>query len=142
MGLKALLGRLTKLESSPGTRCWAMRRALSAPSIGAGRPSDISGALSWEMIAGIGRLAKLIWLSARIAWIRNQVPVMEITAINQIDQMPLSRWKSPQKIRAPWLKRRVGLKKPFQKRLYTTSPVTSDASSGSPSSDTRYQPQL
>ncbi|MCY1496967.1 hypothetical protein D3C76_530240 [compost metagenome] len=67
---------------------------------------------------------------------------MEITAMNQIDQIPVRRWKSPQKIRAPWLKRRVGLKKPRQKRLYTTSPVTSEASIGRPSSDTRYQPQL
>ncbi len=70
------------------------------------------------------------------------MPVMEITAMNQIDHMPLRRWKSPQNIRAPWLKRKVGLKKPFQKRLYTTNPVTRDASMGMPSSDTRYQPQL
>lgn len=30
--------------------------------------------------------------------------------MNQIDQMPLRRWKSPQKIRAPWLMRNLGLK--------------------------------
>ena len=67
---------------------------------------------------------------------------MEITAINQIDQMPHRRWKSPQKIRAPCLKRRLGLKKPFQNFLYTTSPVTNEASSGKPRKDTKYQPQL
>ncbi|MNJ68539.1 hypothetical protein D3C77_647950 [compost metagenome] len=81
-------------------------------------------------------------MSARIAWIKNQVPVIEITAMNQIDQMPLRRWKSPQKMRAPWFTRKVGLKKPFQKRLYTTRPVTKEASIGRPSKDTRYQPQL
>lgn len=57
------------------------------------------------------------WLSPRIAWIRNQMPVMEMTAMNQIDQMPERRWKSPQKMRAPWPTRRRGLKKPFQNFL-------------------------
>jgi hypothetical protein len=42
---------------------------------------------------------------------------MEMTAMNQIDQIPLRRWKSPQKIRAPWFKRNVGLKNPFQNYL-------------------------
>ncbi|MOA51781.1 hypothetical protein D3C78_1749690 [compost metagenome] len=64
-----------------------------------------------------GSLEMDIWLSPSKAWIRNQVPVTEMTAMNQIDQIPLSRWKSPQKIRAPWRIRRVGRKKPFQKRL-------------------------
>ncbi|MNS38301.1 hypothetical protein D3C72_705460 [compost metagenome] len=49
----------------------------------------------------IGSLEMAIWLSNRIARIRNQIPVMEITAMNQIDQIPHKRWKSPQKIRAP-----------------------------------------
>ncbi|MNI95128.1 hypothetical protein D3C73_1533490 [compost metagenome] len=70
------------------------------------------------------------------------MPVMEITAMNQIDQIPLRRWKSPQKIRAPWRTRSVGLKKPFQNFLYTTSPVIRDTSNGMPRNDTKYQPQL
>ncbi|MNP38338.1 hypothetical protein D3C76_1318450 [compost metagenome] len=102
----------------------------------------MSGTSSRAITGTIGSVEIVTWLSARIAWIRNQVPVMEITAMNQIDQIPLRRWKSPQKMRAPCRKRRVGFRKPRQKRLYTTSPVTSDASIGRPSSDTRYQPQL
>jgi hypothetical protein len=47
---------------------------------------------------------------ARIAWIRNQVPVMEITAMNQIDQMPPGGAIAPEDPRAVAV--RTGLKKP------------------------------
>ncbi len=58
--------------------------------------------------------------------------VTEITGDEQvIDQIAAAGGvKSPQKIRAPWRTRRVGRQKPFQKRLYTTSPVIKEASSG------------
>jgi hypothetical protein len=45
----------------------------------------------------IGSLEMDTWLSARMAWIRNQVPVIEITAMNQIDQMPLSDGNRPRR---------------------------------------------
>ncbi|MNH30787.1 hypothetical protein D3C79_911000 [compost metagenome] len=94
-----------------------MRVASSRLMRGAGVPASVRGTSSRAITGTTGSVEIVTWLSARIAWIRNQVPVMEITAMNQIDQMPLRRWKSPQKIRAPWLKRKVGLKKPFQNRL-------------------------
>ena len=80
-------------------------------------PAAEIGTLSRDMAGMIGSLEIEIWLSNRKARIKNQTPVMEITAMNQIDQIPLRRWKSPQKIRAPWRIRRVGRKKPFQNRL-------------------------
>ncbi|MNM64151.1 hypothetical protein D3C81_755370 [compost metagenome] len=107
----------------------------------AGLPSGVCGTSSRAITGTMGRLEMVMWLSNRIAWIRNQVPVMEMTAMNQIDQTPARRCRSPQKIREPWPVR-TGLKKPFQNFLYTTRPVTSEASMGRPSSDTRYQPQL
>ncbi|MNP28362.1 hypothetical protein D3C76_1213220 [compost metagenome] len=81
-----------------------------------GRPSLEAGTSSRAMTGNTVWVEMEMWLSERIAWMRNQVPVMEITAINQIDHKPLRRWKSPQKIRAPCAKR-GSLKKPFQKRL-------------------------
>ncbi|MNF95512.1 hypothetical protein D3C84_782710 [compost metagenome] len=120
----------------------ASRIAASRLIIGAAEPSAVSGTLSRGTTSATGAVEMEIWLSNMNASIRNQVLVTEITAMNQIDQMPLRRWKSPQKIRAPWRMRRVGRKKPFQKRLYTTSPVIKEASSGRLRNDTRYQPQL
>ncbi len=82
-------------------RWLAISMASSSGIIGAGTPGADIGTFSRAITGTIGSLEMEIWLSPRIAWIRNHVPVMEITAINQIDQIPLRRWKSPQKIRAP-----------------------------------------
>ena len=81
----------TKLASRPGIRSAAMSIALSIGIIGAGTPGADSGTLSRAITGTMGSLEMDIWLSPRTASIRNQVPVIEMTAINQIDQMPLRR---------------------------------------------------
>lgn len=97
-----IVGQADKtLVGSPGIRALAWRIAVSRLIIGAGEPSALSGTLSRGTTAVTGSVEIEIWLSNKNAWIRNPVLVMEITAMNQIDQMPLRRWKSPQKMRAP-----------------------------------------
>jgi len=54
---------------------------------------------------------------ARIAWIRNQLTVTAMMAMNGIDQTPASRCKSPQKMRLPLPVRRRGRRKARQNRL-------------------------
>ena len=59
--------------------------------IGAGEPSALNGTLSRGTTSATGAVEIEIWLSNMNASIRNQVLVTEITAMNQIDQMPLRR---------------------------------------------------
>ncbi|MCY1448703.1 hypothetical protein D9M71_653980 [compost metagenome] len=84
-------GKLTKLASSPEIFCVAISIARSRSIRGGGEPSADSGTASRDIAGMIFSVEMEIWLSNSNAWIRNQVPVMEITAMNQIDQMPLKR---------------------------------------------------
>ncbi|MNY82042.1 hypothetical protein D3C86_2239270 [compost metagenome] len=58
---------------------------------GGGLPLADIGTASRDIDGMIFSVEIDTWLSNRNAWIRNQVPVMEMTAMNQIDQMPLKR---------------------------------------------------
>ncbi|MNL52843.1 hypothetical protein D3C87_1760480 [compost metagenome] len=69
----------------------AWRIAASRLIIGAAEPSAVSGTLSRGTTSATGAVEMEIWLSNMNASIRNQVLVTEITAMNQIDQMPLRR---------------------------------------------------